>query len=92
MKNIRPSGPEGILLPREVVLASAGTGKTFTLSSRKLGALITIERELGLGEYIERGTPLHGRIARPGTATSVLKATIITPPRLCRHARLTGSR
>lgn len=35
----RPSSPGEIVLPREVVLASAGTGKTYTLSSRIIGLL-----------------------------------------------------
>ncbi|MFH1763434.1 MAG: UvrD-helicase domain-containing protein [Gemmatimonadota bacterium] len=35
----KPSAPGEILLPREVVLASAGTGKTFTLSSRLISLL-----------------------------------------------------
>jgi ATP-dependent helicase/nuclease subunit A len=39
MTHQRPSGPGEVLLPREIVLASAGTGKTFTLSSRMLGLL-----------------------------------------------------
>jgi ATP-dependent exoDNAse (exonuclease V) beta subunit len=36
---IKPSGPGAISLPRETVLASAGTGKTYTLSSRLIGLL-----------------------------------------------------
>ncbi len=39
MTGIRPSTPEDPLLPREVVLASAGTGKTYALSSRLIGLL-----------------------------------------------------
>ena len=45
----------------------------FALSSRKVGALITIERDLGLGEYIERGTPLNAVV------TSDLLVTIFWP-------------
>ncbi len=39
MTNVRPTSPGEILLPREIVLASAGTGKTYTLSSRLIGLL-----------------------------------------------------
>jgi ATP-dependent helicase/nuclease subunit A len=35
----RPSSPDSVLLPRELVLASAGTGKTFALSSRLIGLM-----------------------------------------------------
>ena len=39
MRETKTSAPGEILLPREVVLASAGTGKTFTLSSRLISLL-----------------------------------------------------
>ncbi len=39
MTAFKPSAPGEILLPREVVLASAGTVKTFTLSSRLISLL-----------------------------------------------------
>ena len=39
MTTFKPSAPGELLLPREVVLASAGTGKTFTLSSRLISLL-----------------------------------------------------
>ena len=38
---------------------------TFSLAERKIGALLTIEREVGLGEYIERGTPLNAVVTSP---------------------------
>ena len=44
------------------------------LSQRGLGALIVIERDLGLRNYIETGTPLDARV------TSELLVTIFTPP------------
>jgi len=43
------------------------------LSKRKIGALIAIERDVGLGEYIERGTLLNA------TVTSELLVTIFWP-------------
>jgi diadenylate cyclase len=43
------------------------------LARAKVGAIIAIEREVGLGEYAETGTPLHARVSAP------LLATIFTP-------------
>jgi uncharacterized protein (TIGR00159 family) len=35
-----------------------------TLASRRIGALIVLEREVGLNEYVEGGTPLDARISK----------------------------
>jgi diadenylate cyclase len=35
------------------------------LARNKTGAIIAIEREVGLGEYAETGTPLHARVSAP---------------------------
>ncbi|HYH79999.1 MAG TPA: diadenylate cyclase CdaA [Longimicrobium sp.] len=35
------------------------------LSRGKVGAIIAIEREIGLGEYLETGTPLQARVSAP---------------------------
>ena len=43
------------------------------LSRAKVGAIIAIEREVGLGEYAETGTPLQARVS------SALLSTIFTP-------------
>ena len=43
------------------------------LSRRKVGALIAIEREVGLGEYLETGTRIEAKVS------SELLATIFTP-------------
>ena len=43
------------------------------LARAKVGAIIAIEREVGLGEYAETGTPLQARVA------SSLLTTIFTP-------------
>ena len=43
------------------------------LSRNKTGAIIAIEREVGLGEYAETGTPLHARVS------SALLQNIFTP-------------
>ncbi len=43
------------------------------LSERKTGALIAIEREVGLGSYVETGVPLYSRV------TSELITTIFAP-------------
>ncbi|HEX2091460.1 MAG TPA: diadenylate cyclase CdaA [Longimicrobiaceae bacterium] len=43
------------------------------LSRNKNGAIIAIEREIGLGEYVETGTPLQARVSAP------LLTTIFTP-------------
>jgi len=45
----------------------------YTLSKRKIGGLVVIERDVGLGEYIERGTALSARV------TSDLLVTIFWP-------------
>ena len=45
----------------------------FRLSRRKIGALIAIEREVGLKNYVERGTPIDGVV------TSELLNTIFFP-------------
>ncbi len=36
---------------------------TFRMSRRKIGALIAIEREVGLKNYVERGTPIDGVVS-----------------------------
>src|SRR5690606_1354818 len=43
------------------------------LARAKTGAIIAIEREVGLGEYAETGTPIQARVSAP------LLATIFTP-------------
>jgi diadenylate cyclase len=43
------------------------------LARAKVGAIIAIEREVGLGEYAETGTPLHARVS------AALLNTIFTP-------------
>lgn len=43
------------------------------MAKRRIGALISIERETGLGDYIETGTPLHSNI------TSELLINIFIP-------------
>lgn len=45
-----------------------------SLSERRIGALIVIEREVGLKNYVETGTPIEGRI------THELLTTLFTPP------------
>lgn len=45
-----------------------------TLSGKKLGALIVLERTVGLKNYVETGTPIGGRV------THELLGTIFTPP------------
>lgn len=45
-----------------------------SLSERRVGALIVIEREVGLKNYVETGTPIEGRI------THELLTTLFTPP------------
>ena len=45
----------------------------FSLANRKLGALVTIEREVGLGSFIEAGTPLNAAVS------SELLVTIFWP-------------
>ncbi len=43
------------------------------LARGKVGAIIAIEQEVGLGEYADTGTPLHARVSAP------LLSTIFTP-------------
>jgi diadenylate cyclase len=43
------------------------------LSRNKVGAIIAIEREVGLAEYVETGTPLRARVSAP------LLTTIFSP-------------
>lgn len=45
-----------------------------SLSDRRCGAIIVIEREVGLKNYVETGTPVEGRI------THELLTTLFTPP------------
>lgn len=45
-----------------------------SLSGRRCGAIIVIEREVGLKNYVETGTPVEGRI------THELLTTLFTPP------------
>jgi diadenylate cyclase len=35
------------------------------LSRNKTGAIIAVERAVGLGEYVQTGTPLHARVSAP---------------------------
>jgi diadenylate cyclase len=37
---------------------------TTTLAQRKTGALIVLEREIGLGDYLESGVPIDSRVTR----------------------------
>ena len=46
---------------------------TFRMSKRKVGALVAVEREVGLKNFIERGTPVDGVV------TSQLLTTIFFP-------------
>jgi len=46
---------------------------TEELSRAKVGAILAIEREMGLTEYAETGTPLHARVS------AALLSTIFTP-------------
>ena len=43
------------------------------LSRAKVGAIVAIEREVGLGEYVETGTPLQAKVSAP------LLTTIFSP-------------
>jgi diadenylate cyclase len=43
------------------------------LSRGKVGAIIAIEREVGLGDYVETGTEVHARVSAP------MLSTIFTP-------------
>ncbi|CAN5832424.1 diadenylate cyclase CdaA [soil metagenome] len=54
-------------IAEEVVQATA------ELSRAKVGAILAIEREMGLTEYAETGTPLHARVS------AALLSTIFTP-------------
>jgi diadenylate cyclase len=49
------------------------SGAATSLASRKMGALIVIEREMGLKSYIESGTPIDARV------TSYLLTSIFLP-------------
>lgn len=48
-------------------------GAVDELSRGKVGAIIALEREIGLGEYVETGTPLRARVS------ASLLTTIFTP-------------
>lgn len=56
-RNILPEDNEQEHLVDEIVKASAYMAK------RRIGALISIERETGLGDYIETGIPLEAHIS-----------------------------
>ena len=61
------------LFKSEAPMVPAIVDAAFALASRRLGALVAIEREVGLGEYIERGTPLNAIV------TSDLLITLFWP-------------
>ena len=61
------------LLRTEAPVVVGIVDSVFTLSKRKIGALIAVERDVGLGEYIERGSPLNALV------TSELLVTIFWP-------------
>ena len=56
------------------------------LSSQKVGAIIAVEREIGLRNYIESGIPLDA------TLTYDLLVTIFHPDRRCTTARSSSRR
>lgn len=58
---------EGSQIAEEIALAAE------ELARAKAGAIIAIEREIGLGEYAETGTPLEARVS------AALLNTIFTP-------------
>lgn len=51
------------ILPSEAKIIEELTDAVLLLSGRKIGALIAIEREAGLGPYLESGVPVDGRIS-----------------------------
>lgn len=58
---------EGVDVAEEIATASA------RLSRAKIGAIIAIQRKVGLGEYAETGAPIHARVSAD------LLTTIFTP-------------
>lgn len=58
---------EGVDVAEEIAAAAE------RLSRAKIGAIIAIEREVGLGEYVETGTPISARVSAD------LMTTIFTP-------------
>lgn len=48
---------------QQVKLIDAITKATDYMAKRRIGALISIERETGMGDYIETGIPLHASIS-----------------------------
>lgn len=58
---------EGVDVAEEIATAAE------RLSRAKIGAIIAIEREVGLGEYVETGTPISARVSAD------LITTIFTP-------------
>lgn len=68
IKLVRTFFRQGSETLREVVQAAS------EMSARRMGALIAIERDMPLRPWIERGTPIEGRV------TAELIRTIFTPP------------
>ncbi len=62
-----------LLLRSEAPVVVGIVDAAFALSKRKIGALIAVERDIGLGEYIEHGTLLNAKV------TSELLITIFWP-------------
>jgi len=62
-----------LLLRTEAPIVIGVVDAVFVMSKRKIGGLIVIEREVGLGEYVERGTPMSAKV------TSELLVTIFWP-------------
>lgn len=63
-----------------------------TLSSRRIGALLVLERETGLNEYIEGGTPLDAQISRELiVAIFVTQSPIHDGALILRKGRLTAA-
>jgi diadenylate cyclase len=63
-----------------------------TLSSRRIGALLVLERETGLNEYIEGGTPLDAQISRELiVAIFVAQSPIHDGALILRKGRLTAA-
>src|SRR5262249_455888 len=61
-------GGSGSLLGREYGMQSQDLEEivrtVVALASRRIGALLVLEREVGLNEYVEGGTPLDAQISK----------------------------
>jgi uncharacterized protein (TIGR00159 family) len=68
------------------------TRAVITLASRRIGALIVLQREVGLNEYIEVGTPLDAQVSKELISSIFMPSSPIHDGALIiQHGRITAA-